>query len=75
MEPTKITVQTTVNAPLAETWNSWTTPEDITKWNAASEDWHTTQAENDPKTGGVFLPEWRRKMAVWDLISKVFMTW
>lgn len=54
METTKIMVQTTVNAPLAATWESWTTPEDIIKWNAASEDWHTTKAENYPKTGGHF---------------------
>ena len=24
------------------------------KWNAASEDWHTTRAENDLRAGGVF---------------------
>lgn len=54
METTKITVQTTVNTPVDVAWSSWTTPEDIIQWNAASEDWHTTKATNDPTTGGHF---------------------
>ncbi len=50
----KITVQATINAPVEKVWKSWTSPEDIVKWNAASDDWHTTKAENDLKTGGKF---------------------
>ncbi len=49
-----ITVQATVNAPVASVWKKWTTPEDIVKWNNASEDWHTTRAENDLRPGGKF---------------------
>jgi len=50
----KITVETTINAPVAEVWRAWTTPEDIKKWNAASDDWHTTAATVDLRVGGRF---------------------
>ena len=50
----KITVQTTVNAPIAKTWDSFTKPEHITQWCFASPDWHTPYADNDPRTGGKF---------------------
>ncbi len=49
-----ITVETTVNAPVAKIWKYWTTPEHITKWNNASDDWHTPRVENDLKAGGRF---------------------
>lgn len=49
-----ITVETVVNAPIKKVWESWTLPEHITKWNQASDDWHTPYAENDPRTGGKF---------------------
>jgi len=50
----KITVETVVNAPLEAVWRSWTTPADITQWNAASDDWHTTSATVDLREGGAF---------------------
>lgn len=50
----KITVETTVAAPIEEVWRAWTTPEDIKQWNAASEDWHTTAATVDLRVGGKF---------------------
>lgn len=49
-----ITVEAIVNAPIAKVWESWTLPEHITKWNQASDDWHTPYAENDCRTGGKF---------------------
>jgi uncharacterized protein YndB with AHSA1/START domain len=51
---TNITVETTVNAPIEKVWQYWLGPEHITKWNTASDDWHTTTAENDVKVGGKF---------------------
>jgi uncharacterized protein YndB with AHSA1/START domain len=51
---TKITVETTVNTPLQNVWDYWTKPEHITKWNAASDDWHTPWAENELRAGGKF---------------------
>ena len=50
----KITVQTTVNAPIAKTWDYFTNPKHITQWCFASPDWHAPHAENDPRTGGKF---------------------
>jgi uncharacterized protein YndB with AHSA1/START domain len=53
-EKTKIEIQTTINAPVEKVWKHWTSPESIKKWNNASEDWHTTRAENDLRKGGKF---------------------
>lgn len=50
----KITVETIVRAPVEAVWRAWTTPEDITQWNAASDDWHTTRASVDLRVGGAF---------------------
>jgi uncharacterized protein YndB with AHSA1/START domain len=50
----KITVETTIAAPIERVWRAWTTPEDIKKWNAASDDWHTTEASVDLHVGGAF---------------------
>lgn len=51
---TRITVQTTVNAPVEKAWKFFTTPEHITQWNSASPDWHSPRAENDLRVGGKF---------------------
>lgn len=50
----KITVETTVAAPIEKVWRAYTTPKDIEQWNAASDDWHTTAATVDLRVGGVF---------------------
>ena len=50
----KITVETTVRAPLADVWSAWNSPADITKWNSASDDWHTTSSSVDLREGGTF---------------------
>jgi uncharacterized protein YndB with AHSA1/START domain len=49
-----ITVQNNINAPIETVWECWTNPVHITKWNNASDDWHTPYAENDLRTGGRF---------------------
>ena len=59
----KITVETTVNAGIAQVWSAWTTPEDIKQWNAASDDWHTTQATVDLRVGGLFSSRMEAKDA------------
>lgn len=51
---TKITVQTTIQAPVQKVWELWTSPEHIKQWNSASEDWHTPFSENDLRVGGKF---------------------
>ncbi|AZP11943.1 SRPBCC family protein [Undibacterium parvum] len=50
----KISVETIVKAPIAKVWSAYTTPDDIKQWNAASDDWHTTQASVDLRAGGAF---------------------
>lgn len=50
----KITVESIVKAPVAEVWRAYTTPDEITQWNAASDDWHTTKATVDLRVGGAF---------------------
>ena len=51
---TKITVEATVNAPVEKVWQYWSAPEHITRWNHASDDWHSPRAENDLRKGGKF---------------------
>ena len=50
----KLTVETLVNAPLANVWAAYTRPEDIEQWNTASDDWHTTKSTVDLRVGGKF---------------------
>jgi uncharacterized protein YndB with AHSA1/START domain len=57
----KIIVETTVQAPVEKVWEYWTEPTHITKWNTASEEWHTPFAENDLQVGGKFLSRMEAK--------------
>ena len=50
----KITVETVVKSDLNRVWGAWNNPEDIKQWNAASDDWHTTQSTVDLREGGRF---------------------
>jgi len=52
--PERITVSTIVTRPVAHVWSCWTDPDHITRWNAASDDWHCPQASNDLRPGGRF---------------------
>ncbi len=54
MSAQKITVETTVAAPIEKVWHAYVTPEDIRQWNAAADDWHTTAATVDLREGGNF---------------------
>ncbi|HEY5563765.1 MAG TPA: SRPBCC family protein [Clostridiaceae bacterium] len=56
-----ITVETIVNANVGIVWRYWTEPEHITKWNNASDDWHTPFSENDLRAGGKFLSRMEAK--------------
>ncbi|MES2427738.1 MAG: SRPBCC family protein [Bacteroidota bacterium] len=51
---TTITVQATIDAPVEKVWELWNSPEHITKWCQASDDWHAPYAANDLRTGGEF---------------------
>ncbi|HOX12422.1 MAG TPA: SRPBCC domain-containing protein [Spirochaetia bacterium] len=54
MADERITVRTRIRAPVARVWDAYTTPEDITKWNFASDDWHCPSAHVDLRVGGTF---------------------
>ena len=56
-----ITVENTVKAPVEKVWQFWTSPEHITKWSYASDDWHTPFAQNDLRIGGKFLSRMEAK--------------
>jgi uncharacterized protein YndB with AHSA1/START domain len=58
---TRITVENTVNAPVEKVWEYWSGPTHITKWANASDDWHTTFAENDMRAGGKFVSRMEAK--------------
>lgn len=57
----KISVETSVAAPLADVWRAYTSPKDITQWNAASDDWHTPHATVDLRVGGAFCSRMEAK--------------
>ncbi|NOU16912.1 MAG: polyketide cyclase [Bacteroidales bacterium] len=76
IEKTVITVWTIVNAPIEIVWENWTTPDDIIKWNNASDDWHSPQAENDLRVGGKFSYRMEAKdgsvgFDLWGIYDKV----
>ncbi|MCT0208950.1 SRPBCC domain-containing protein [Synechococcus sp. CS-1332] len=50
----RIKIEVHVAAPIEEVWKAWTSPADIQKWNAASDDWHCPNAEIDLSPGGKF---------------------
>jgi uncharacterized protein YndB with AHSA1/START domain len=51
---TRVNVSTRIARPVEQVWNYYTSPEHITQWNSASDDWHTPRAENDLRVGGRF---------------------
>lgn len=51
---TTITVQTTIQAPIAKVWECWNTPKHITGWAFASDQWEAPTAENNLCIGGTF---------------------
>ncbi len=57
----KIDIQSTVKAAPDTVWNTWNNPEDIKRWNAASDDWHTTHSTVDLRVGGQFLSRMEAK--------------
>lgn len=49
-----IEVETVVKAPVDKVWEYWTTPNHITQWYNASDEWHAPAAENDLRVDGKF---------------------
>lgn len=50
----RITIETTIQAPLQKIWDFWTGVEHITGWAFASEDWGAKGITNDIQKGGTF---------------------
>jgi len=61
LEKIILTVESAINTPVEKIWEYWTKPAHITKWSNASDDWHTTRAENDLRVGGSFLSRMEAK--------------
>lgn len=49
-----ISVETTVTAPIEQVWTACTSPDHVTQWNFASDDWHCPRAQGDLREGGAF---------------------
>ncbi|NHN25949.1 activator of HSP90 ATPase [Flavobacterium jejuense] len=54
MSQLKITVQTTIKAPVAKVWDYYTNPKHIINWNFADPSWHCPTATNNMKIGGIY---------------------
>ena len=50
----EISIDTTIKAAIEQVWSAWVTPDDIKKWNFASDDWRCSDAKIDLKGGGKF---------------------
>lgn len=50
----QIIVEVIINVEREKVWDFFTGPLHILRWNHATDDWHTTHAENDLVVGGKF---------------------
>jgi len=53
----KITIETTIHAPIEVVWKLWTSPEHIVHWNFATKEWCCPSAVNNLRKEGNF--NWR----------------
>ena len=51
---TPVRIEVLISAPIEKVWRAWVTPEAITNWNFASEDWCCPEARSDLRVGGAF---------------------
>ncbi|KAN0042318.1 hypothetical protein ACTFIV_004881 [Dictyostelium citrinum] len=51
MNSVTLNAEITLNKNVETTWDYYTKPEHITKWNTAHESWHCPSASNDLKVG------------------------
>ncbi len=57
----QITIRATIEKPVAQVWESYTSPEHITQWNFASDDWKCPEARNDLRVGGKYFARMEAK--------------
>ncbi|HJV01538.1 MAG TPA: SRPBCC domain-containing protein [Burkholderiaceae bacterium] len=58
---TSITVEVVINAPIATVWDAFTTPADIKRWSAISDDAQMTECTVDLREGGKFFVRTQNK--------------
>lgn len=56
-----ISVEVVVNASIEAVWEAFVSPDAITQWYYASDDWHAPSATNDLRVGGNFLTRMEAK--------------
>ena len=61
MPQERIIVEATAAAPVGVVWDAYTTPDRITQWNFASDDWHCPRATVDLREGGRFTARMEAK--------------
>lgn len=61
MTQERIIVEATALAPVDVVWNAYTSPDQITQWNFASDDWHCPRASVDLREGGLFTSRMEAK--------------
>jgi uncharacterized protein YndB with AHSA1/START domain len=61
MEIYKITVTALISAPLDKVWDCYTSPDHITNWNFASDDWCCPAASNELYAGGRYVARMEAK--------------
>jgi uncharacterized protein YndB with AHSA1/START domain len=60
-DKTNITIKSMIQTSVDLVWKMWTTPEEIQKWNYASDDWHCPYVDNDLRVGGRFTSRMEAK--------------
>ena len=60
-QPVRVTIEAVIQAPVEKVWTYWTDPDHITKWNRASDDWHSPWSRNDLREGGRFVTRMEAK--------------
>jgi uncharacterized protein YndB with AHSA1/START domain len=50
----RISIETVVKAPLNSVWDAWVTPEDISSWHFAIDEWRCPEAEINLEAGDRF---------------------
>jgi uncharacterized protein YndB with AHSA1/START domain len=62
MAQERITVEATALAPVDVVWKAYTSPDEITQWNFASDDWHRPAANVDLREGDKFTSRMEAKV-------------
>ena len=61
MKNEQISVTATINADKQTSWNHYTNPDHIVKWNFADPSWHCPAATNDMQVGGKYFARMEAK--------------